>query len=250
MQLPSLRDLEMVELQTKITKLTEDNNGLTACNNRLKLEKVRAQETILRIQNDFHTLHVESWKKDKELEGAGLTSGHRRTELYDQKLDEWHSPMELVRVQELYDILLSSMDLARDSRVIVATISPDQIRNKFEHCQYGLAVLNSGYMFPIDVVDTSLLFPGFFTFLNKLFGRSKSIPIHDPSEALVSVGPLNLRSVLKAYAMDSLCERIFLQSNFHDFDKSRCKILERYRVLIGATTGTEPSLQLTEFNNY
>ncbi|KAI4658181.1 uncharacterized protein J4E79_007163 [Alternaria viburni] len=253
-----LRDAEKVALQCEIERLREEKHILELNSTRERKRNEELRERLSGLSNYIERLELESVAAKRDMKNmerlyelkhrrSSIACGQGPEDRVVEGIQTEPCTRDARRVRTLYDNLLSYMYLSRDGTDILATISPHQVNTEWSLCQARLRSLSSGDLWGRGYgLDLDKIPSGFFSFLGKLYGRTEKVSIHEPALCLGLIENPNKRNVLKAYAMDNLCERVFQRTDFHDFDKTKCRMLESYRHLIAAATGGFEALQVLD----
>jgi len=144
------------------------------------------------------------------------------------------------RAQQVLDDLMRTIWIPRDSTHFPGPLEPEQILREWRQCRDVLSSIFIPEHAPYCRSFEARQAPeGFTSFLAKLFGTTRAIPIYDSRAAMRILDEATFSEVLQAHAMDLLCEKIFLANDWHGtlFGETTNGMLYHMRKMLSVTTG-------------
>jgi len=153
------------------------------------------------------------------------------------------------RAQKMLDNLLRNLWLPRNSPNFPSPLESADVSARWRKCQDRLSLIARHEILDPLAVDADRVPTNFTSVLVKLFGLTRSIPIHDtePGAAIRSVDSRLMPGVLQAYMMDLLCEKIFHSNEWYAtiFGEDTTGMLAKTRQVLFETSGMDLILSIT-----
>jgi hypothetical protein len=150
------------------------------------------------------------------------------------------------RAQKMLNDITRPIRLPRDSPLFPSVLEPMHILRKWQYCREQVWSITRQELLSPQAVAAERIPEGFASFLVKLFGGTRSFPIHEPGAAIRELDCPMFPDVLQAYAIDLLSEKTFGARKWYEtpFGENSSGMLAKWREIVSAFSGKSPVLSM------